>query len=187
MTRKNSFAFIILILLLFGCDSNSNKTFEKTKLYVKFDHTPGLTTKSPVTNKGLLIGKVSGLKIHNDSVLVEINLDSGQNIPRASKFIFYSVDMLGTKGIRVETSKQNTFFTSGETITGTVTKSVSLADQLKDISKEDIKKIRKNISLLLNLSEKELDSIVHQLLKNKKGKINIDSVHSIFRKKEITE
>ncbi len=67
-----------ILVLLFG---ERQSPFRATRtVYIKFPETPGVGANSPIQNKGILIGRVTGVRSDEDSVLVtaEINADPGE-------------------------------------------------------------------------------------------------------------
>jgi phospholipid/cholesterol/gamma-HCH transport system substrate-binding protein len=71
--------------------------------YAYYDNVEGLQPSAVVQIKGLQVGKVSGITLNGaDRVKVTLEIPKSTVIPRGTVAKLVSVDLLGTKGIRLE-------------------------------------------------------------------------------------
>lgn len=73
--------------------------------YIEYDHIDGLATSSPVSINGYPVGIVSNLTLQTDkqnSILVELDINNGVNIPKNAVAKIVSIGLLGGKGIVLE-------------------------------------------------------------------------------------
>src|SRR5688572_20308250 len=129
--QRNIF-FLIIISILLACNGDS------FNLHVKYIETPGLNTESEVFCQGVKIGKVEAINLINDSVLVSIKFNEEVKIPINSRFQFYSIDLLGTKGIQITKSNESEYYKNNDTIQGIKAKTLqeSVDDTMKDVKSD---------------------------------------------------
>ncbi len=106
---KKSMHIIFLLLLITSCNRIDNK------IYLSTDKVDNISLKSKVLHKGVEIGRVNNIKIHNQEVLIE--LDSNVKIPLGSKFLT-SLSSIGidSNNISVFFSDNKNFITDKDTI-----------------------------------------------------------------------
>lgn len=79
--------------------------FTRSKyIYIVADRVPGITPSSPVMENDVPIGRVSEIEISNSArfphkALLALKLNKDVIVPEDSKFIIYSLDMLGKMGV----------------------------------------------------------------------------------------
>ncbi|MEO6610832.1 MAG: MCE family protein [Chitinophagaceae bacterium] len=101
-----------LCTLLQACSSQ-----KKENLIIVFDRVDNLNTKSEVKIHGIDVGEVSGLKLIDTGVLVKIRLSEKRQIPAGSTFSIIN-PMIGASYIDIEPSKEPTFLTVKDTVSG---------------------------------------------------------------------
>lgn len=83
----------------------------------------GLKGSSPVTLNGYKVGLVSGISLMDDrskTLLVKILINESFKIPENSVAVIYSIDLMGSQGIKLVLSDTETTLEPGDTITGMV-------------------------------------------------------------------
>ena len=126
---------VALSLFIFGWGINYLKGRDLFvsgyKLYGVYSRIDGLTEASPIFYKGFKIGsvrKISLLGERNDDFLVTMSIDVDIEFPTNSVAQIYSLDLMGSKGIRLLYGDNNVLLESGDTLRTSITG--DLADQV---------------------------------------------------------
>ena len=101
-----------IVILVFGINFLKGKMlFESTNtFYGIYDSVDGLKISSVVTYKGYDIGQVQNIQFigeQKDKVLVEMVVGSDIKFTKTSVASIYSVDLMGTKGLKLEQGNVN--------------------------------------------------------------------------------
>lgn len=167
---------------------------ENRLYYAYYEQVPGLVKASPVTMNGLKIGQVKQLELDGNRVKVQFIIDyPGLEIPVDSKMKFYSVDLLGTKGLKLEQGTSETMadpnhiFASSTEMSLSENVSVTIAP-LKKKAEALIGAIDSMVTIVsgvLGKNSGELDesfrSVRRAILKFENTAINIDELISTER------
>lgn len=114
-------AIIAMVLLYWGFNFlKGQDVFENKKVvYAIYERVEGLTAAKPVYVNGFKVGMVDEIYFHPDGsgrLIVAFNITSDFNVPKDSKAIIQSADLLGDKavGLILGESKEN--LASGDTL-----------------------------------------------------------------------
>ncbi len=156
-------AIIAMVLLYWGFNFlKGQDVFENKKVvYAIYDRVEGLTAAKPVYVNGFKIGMVDDIYFHPDGsgkLIVTFNITSDFNIPKDSKAIIQSADLLGDKavGLILGESKEN--LASGDTLFAEV--ELSLTEEVnKQVAplKNKIEKLFGSVDTVLVLLSGFLD------------------------------
>ena len=83
---------------------NGKNIFSSARtFYVEYDNVEGLSTASSVTINGMVVGKVNNISLKEQgTLLVELTMTDKVAIPKSSKAVIYSPDLLGGKQIALQ-------------------------------------------------------------------------------------
>ncbi|MFI5204552.1 MAG: MlaD family protein [Flavobacteriales bacterium] len=117
-------ALVAIAAIIWGVNFLKGESLfgDNRKFYVIYEEVGGLVPASPVTLHGQKIGQVRNTGIilkgeHSGKIICEFVIDyEGLAIPRDSRAKFYSVDVLGTKGISIELGKSAEAAQPGDTL-----------------------------------------------------------------------
>lgn len=87
--------------------------------YAVYERIDGMSEASPVLINGLKIGTVRDVSFVNDTnrnILITIVVPKGQLIPLNTFAEIYSLDLMGSKGIRLVLNDTNVYHTPGDTL-----------------------------------------------------------------------
>jgi phospholipid/cholesterol/gamma-HCH transport system substrate-binding protein len=87
-------------------------------LYVSYDSAAGLEKRALVRMAGVKVGYVKDIRLKGSKAEVQLNIDSGVNVPRGSKATLASLGLLGEKHIEIIPSEEPDFCLPGATIEG---------------------------------------------------------------------
>jgi len=92
--------------------------------YVEYKNVSGLKVSNSVTINGFVIGQVRDIKLKPDysGVIVKLSIKKDYLIPKSSVAEIYSLDIMGTKGVRIIFSDQNDYLKTGDTLQGIIEK-----------------------------------------------------------------
>ncbi|NPA33903.1 MAG: MCE family protein [Chlorobi bacterium] len=99
--------------------------------YIVFDNAGGLEPASPVTIKGMQVGKVLDITLaldqnyYNPPVIVHISLSSDIRLTRSTEAHLVSADILGSRAIELKIKPDNVYLEPGDTIKGVVALTVT--------------------------------------------------------------
>lgn len=168
ISRENKTAILVIAsILLFiwgysflkGKDLFSNyKTF-----YVQYDNVEGLAISAPITLNGLVIGKVSNIKVQNETgkLIVELLVKSDFPISKSSKVNIYEPGLIGGKQIQVIPNfADKTLAVSGDFLIG------NQIPGLTDLVSEKLAPIQEKLDKVLLNADKLITGINNVLDKN---------------------
>lgn len=120
-TKIGIVAAITIALLVWGVNFLKGKNaFKNTKeLHALFGQVDGLTDNAGVILNGMKIGQVYGIRMlaeKQNKVLVSFDIGEKYFIPQGSKAIIYSLDLLGTKAIRIDITNSSAGHQEGDTL-----------------------------------------------------------------------
>lgn len=126
-------AVVAICLVIWGVSFLKGESFfgDNRKFFVIYEEVGGLVPASPVTLHGQKIGQVRNTEIilkgeNTGKILCEFVIDyDGLNIPEDSRAKFYSVDVLGTKGISIELGKSSEYAKPGDMLVSAKSPSLS--------------------------------------------------------------
>ena len=100
--------------------------FNKEDIYYSvYTDVNGLGESSPVLVNGLKIGFVREVRFVNDTnrnILVSISLPKGYNIPILTVAEIFSLDLMGSKGVRLVLKDTNKYYSPGDTLKSDIEK-----------------------------------------------------------------
>lgn len=154
-TKIGLVAVITIALLVWGVNFLKGKNvFKNSKeLYALFGQVDGLTDNAPVILNGMKIGQVYSIRMlanKQNRVLVSFDVGEKYFIPFGSKAVIYSMDLLGTKAIRIDISNQQQGHQEGDTLTSEYDN--GLSELLTPIRIEAENIMRSVDTLLLNVN-----------------------------------
>jgi phospholipid/cholesterol/gamma-HCH transport system substrate-binding protein len=107
--------------------------------YCSFENVGGLMESNFVTVHGYKVGIVEDMGLSNDNASVQVTLvlDKSVNVTENTTAVLYSIDMLGTKAIRLEINPGNPL-KAGETLRSVIEKDMlsKLADQFAPVQSQ---------------------------------------------------
>lgn len=120
-TKIGALAIVTIAMLILGYNyMKGNNLFTKdATYYARYDRLDGLMVASLVKINGLTIGRVMDLELIQDStqdIIATISVKGNINIPKGSVARIISSDLLGSKAIEVEFSKNKDFYKDGDTL-----------------------------------------------------------------------
>lgn len=129
--------------------------------YVEYKSVEGLAASAPVTLNGLVIGKVSSIKINENTgnLLVELQLKTDFPISRSSTASIYEPGFIGGKQIAINPNfKDKTLAVDGQTLVGDTKLGLTdkVGDQLAPLQ-EKFEKIMANTDKLISGINNVLD------------------------------
>jgi phospholipid/cholesterol/gamma-HCH transport system substrate-binding protein len=115
-----------LVILFWGLNYLKGKNIFSSdrSFYALYQKVGGLTRSSPVTVNGFQVGQVRKIELSsNQTDLIEVKFSVSYpsiKIPKGSTARIYSVDLMGTKGISLELSKDVEGLSPNDTLSGTI-------------------------------------------------------------------
>lgn len=154
-TKIGFVAVITIALLVWGVNFLKGKNvFKNSKeMHALFNQVDGLTDNAPVILNGMKIGQVYSIRMlshKQNRVLVSFDLGEKYFIPVGSKAVIYSMDLLGTKAIRIDISNQLQGHIEGDTLASEYDN--GLSELLTPIRIEAENIMRSVDTLLLNIN-----------------------------------
>ena len=121
-------ALITIGLVVYGLNFMSGSQFFGSPLilYAKYQDVNGLLVGNPIIINGLKVGKVGQLDLNMEEGLAtaKLEFDTKLDIPDNSQAMIYSVDLLGSKGVKIivpdSIPASDEYLRTGEEITGTM-------------------------------------------------------------------
>jgi phospholipid/cholesterol/gamma-HCH transport system substrate-binding protein len=144
--------------------------------YVQYDNVEGLTTSAPVVINGLVIGKVNGIKIKNDTgkLVVELQIKSDFPISKSSVAEIYAPSPIGGKQIAIIPNiEDKTLAVTGDFLKASNKLSLTdaLAVELMPL-KDRIEKLLVNANTMLTNVNQVLDTKSKENLKSSLANLN---------------
>lgn len=126
-------------------------------LYVQYDNVEGLAASAPVTINGLIIGKVSSIKIQENSgkLVVELQIKSDFPISKTSEVNIYEPGLIGGKQIQIIPNLQDkNLVQSGDFLKGRIVPGLTalVGEKLTPLQEKIEKMVVSADSLLTNLN-----------------------------------
>lgn len=140
--------------------------------YAVFDNVQGLQQTGQIYMRGLKIGTVESIRFDepkNDFV-VKLSIDSKYNITLNSVATIYSIDLLGSKAIKIDLGSSDKFHVSGDTLTS------AIENDLTAVITTELTPIKNKVSDLLDRANTTLESLNKVL--NEEATINLSRVIS---------
>ncbi len=119
-----------IVLLFWGLNFLKGKDFfSNDKLvYAVYNQVEGLSASNPVSVNGMKVGLIRDLKLLNDGsgrILVRMHITNKVRVPAKSTAQIFSVDILGSKGIRILLSNEKEELMDGDTLYAEIQKSLT--------------------------------------------------------------
>ncbi|MEL6851743.1 MAG: MlaD family protein [Bacteroidota bacterium] len=122
------FAVATVALILYGISLMSGSQFfgAPLVLYAKYSNVEGLIRGNPIMINGLQVGRVTALDLDmtEGMATAKLEFDDELEIPDNSEAMIYSVDLLGSKGVKIwvpdSLQPSTALMESGEFILGTL-------------------------------------------------------------------
>lgn len=129
-TKVGILATVAITILILGYNFlRGNDLFSKhIKLYAVYDKVDGLHRSDPVILNGLKVGSVSGLHLQGNNlnrVLVEFDITMDVDIPKDTRAVISSADILGSKAIALELGSSAEFVKDDDTLASHTEESLS--------------------------------------------------------------
>ncbi|MDR0661479.1 MAG: MlaD family protein [Prevotellaceae bacterium] len=88
------------------------------KFYAVFENVQGLQQTSNVLIRGLKVGMIEKIVLNEEenNFIVTLRIDSKYNIPVGTRAVIYSVDLLGSKAIKLEFGNSDKLHIDGDTL-----------------------------------------------------------------------
>ncbi len=118
-----------IALLFWGVNFLKGKDFFSSDklVYAVYTQVEGLTASNPVMVNGLKVGLIRKLELMNDQsgrILVSMHITNKVHIPAKSIAEIFSIDILGSKGIRIVMSKNQQELQDGDTLLSDIQQSL---------------------------------------------------------------
>lgn len=101
-------AIVVVALSVWGYSFLRGKNMLKVKnvYYVRYDNVDQLAATSPVLIRGLPVGSVSQVKLHEDmrSIVATLDIDKGVRIPKDAVAVIINTSIMGGKAVELEVS-----------------------------------------------------------------------------------
>ncbi len=145
-------------------------------IYVEYDNVEGLASNAPVTINGLVVGKVSKIKLQNTTgkLVVELQVKSGFPFSKSSIVAIYEPGLIGGKQIQIIPNfDDKNLAVNGDTLKSAVKKGLTdlVAEKLTPLQ-EKVEKMVLNADLLLKNLNDVLDTKSKENLKSSISNLN---------------
>lgn len=107
---------ILIFFAGFWFLKGSNLFSGENEYYAYYDGVQGLQPSAAVQIKGVTVGKVNTIKLDSNRVEVVLTIPEDIQIPKGTVARMISLDLLGTKAIRLELGDDPSYIQNGETI-----------------------------------------------------------------------
>ena len=150
ITREIKTAILVIssiLLFIWGYSYLKGKDLlsDYTTFYVKYENVEGLIKSAPVTINGLIVGKVSNIKMNDDwTSIVELQINGDYEVTKNSIAELYSPGPIGGKQVAIIPNLQ----TKELAISGDYLNSASKLGLTEELSKE-IKPIKDKLNSVL--------------------------------------
>ncbi len=149
---------------------SSSRTF-----FVEYDNVEGLSTASSVTINGMVVGKVHHISLKGQGkLLVELMMTDNVDIPKSSKAVIYSPDLLGGKQIALQINYDDpTLAKSGDYLpAGQLNGLIDSLGQKVDPIAKKLDSVLYNVNILVQSINKTLDPAAQKNLQEALAKLN---------------
>ena len=114
------FTIIIMVLSFFLINYLRGEDIfnREIELSARYSSVEGLVPSSPVFIKGYKAGKVSSVKYDTENEVFEVvcSIKKEFRIPQDSKMTIYGVDIMGTKGVRIDLGTSDVAAQDGDSL-----------------------------------------------------------------------
>jgi len=171
--------------------------------YAKFNDIQGINVSAPIMMNGYKIGYVRKITFQENggNLMLELSVLAKYSIPKGTKAVIFSTDIMGTKAIKFELGKSSEYLIDGDTLTSgiemdMISQFMPLKDQVSELlltidtvlndvhnlldtnAQADIKTTLRNL--------KETSASMNGLMSSEKQRLksiftNIDSITSMFK------
>lgn len=156
---KLAFLYTFILLYFTSCLNNSSK------LHVLMEDANGLEEGSKVSCKGVNVGTIDVIKIHNNNVVATIVLNDDFKATKGTTVQVSLDNIFGKRSLILLPGASTSFLANNDTIIAQSGKNISIVDNL--LEKGNVDSLLHNI----NLDKFHLDS-----LKNKVDSLDIDGL-----------
>ena len=111
----------LIALLIWGINFLKGKNIFKTtsQYYAQYENIAGLETSSPVVLNGYKIGMVEAIRLtgrNRRSIVVRFHIRQDIKVPKNSRVIIHSSDILGTKALKLDFTGADQYYQPGDTL-----------------------------------------------------------------------
>ena len=147
-----------IICFVWGYNFLKGKNIFTTKrdYYAFYEHVHGLEVGQPVTINGYKIGQVTEINFdvsYGGPLLVGFHISRPIDFSKDTKVEIYDMDIMGAKGLQLQTGTSNILAVSGDTLQGDI--QISLTEQ---VTKQFVP-IKEGTERLINVLDSTLKSI----------------------------
>lgn len=180
ITREIKTAILVIasiLLFIWGYSYLKGKDLlsNYTTYYVKYDNVDGLVKSAPVTINGLIVGKVSDIKLNEDwTSLVELQINGDYNVTKHSIAELYSPGPIGGKQVAIVPNKDTKeVAASGEYLDSAIKLGLTEAvtNEIKPI-KDKLNNVLANANTMLISVNEVLDAKTKENLRNSLENLN---------------
>jgi len=175
--------FLAVIVLVTGVIFLKGIDFraQDYSLTIHYDNVNGLTKGSPITIAGLVIGKVTDLRLTGNTIATMVSIDKDVHIARDSKAFIKSSTIMGGKQIAITPGTSPEILQNGDELTGAYeadlteltstlspisTNVLGILERVNTTFDEKTRKHIQNILMDLNRSTVELETVIKTQGKN---------------------
>ncbi len=128
---------------------------KSNSFYAVFENVQGLQQTSHIYIRGLKIGHVESISYNekNNNFTVKLNVDSKYNIPLNSIAKIYSVDLLGSKAIKIDLGAGDMMHVEGDTLASGV------ESDLTSVISTELTPIKEKLNTLLDKANVTFDAV----------------------------
>jgi len=155
-----TFATLIVIFTILWL-GKSNFFVKGLHLTMIVQNANGLSVGDEILFRGMAVGTIQDTEVGTEEISIKLKIEKAPPLPKDSRFVIKSVNLLGEMAIEIIPGKSTQFLTFGETVYGETDKGLSaLLDQGKHLEVQ-IDSILQNIN---TLSGKQTISNINALL-----------------------
>ncbi len=132
-TKVGALVAIAITILILGYNFLKGKDLfsKEVVLYAKYESIDGLQNSNAITIKGMKVGRITNMKLQDngkDGILVRFIVNGDVKIPKNSKAVVVSADILGTKAIELKLGDSRELVGDNDTLASR--QEESLSDQV---------------------------------------------------------
>lgn len=158
ITKEYKTGLLVIIatfMLVWGINFLKGKNIFETSNHFKtiYGNVDGLAESSIVYINGYKIGYISEIKfnpIHPDRFIVDLSIDEDVLIPKGSNAQIFSIDIMGTRAVRIVPAQNKVYYSNGDTIAGTT------EGDLKEMVSNEIRPLKNKAESLIG----QFDSVL---------------------------
>lgn len=163
-----------IAILIWGISYlKGNNLFSKDNyFYAEYDNVQGLTASSPVMLNGYKVGFVSHIEFsekHPSKLIVEFAVLNKYDIPKGTKAVIYSSDVMGTKAVKFEPGKSNKIQQDGDTLIAEI--EADMISQFMPL-KDKIEELVETVDTIMTGVSHVLDTAVQADIKQTVSNLN---------------